>query len=69
MNRLLLLALLSSLMLSGCGSKSTDQTNGSLGSMFDSDTSDSGSGDTIEPDEVPTSVGPSEIPSDLVPNE
>lgn len=69
MNRLLLLALLSSLMLSGCGSKSTDQTNGSLGSMFGSDTSDSGSGDTIEPDEVPTSVGPSEIPSDLVPNE
>lgn len=69
MKRLLLLALLSSLMLSGCGSKSTDQTNGSLGSMFDSNTSDSGSDDTVSPDEVPTSVGPTEIPSDLVPHE
>lgn len=67
MKRLLPLALLSLLLLSGCGSGETDDNGGALESMFGSDTDE---GDpTMTPGEVPYSEGPSEIPSDLVPNE
>lgn len=71
MKRLLPLLLVAFLLLSGCGSKPTDETGGSLGDMFNSDSGDSGSDseEALDPDDVPTYVGPTEIPSDLVPNE
>ena len=68
MKRLFSLGLLGALLLAGCGSGQTEETNGSLGSMFDSDTAVSGE-DTVTAGEVPYSEGPSEIPDDLIPHE
>lgn len=69
MKRLLSLGLLGALLLAGCGSGQTEETNGSLESMFDSDSGTAGSGDTVTAGEVPYSEGPSEIPDDLIPHE
>jgi ABC-type glycerol-3-phosphate transport system substrate-binding protein len=67
MKKLLALSALT-LLLAGCGQTETTEDDSSLTDMF-GDESTTEDTKPVEPEETPYSVGPSEIPSDLVPNE
>lgn len=64
--RFLPLFLLSALLLSACGSSQTDEDRDLL-EMMNGD--DSYSEDEVAPEDQPYSEGPTEIPTDLIPND
>ena len=71
MKKLLTLALLSSLLLPACGETEETGDDDSLLDMYDTDddTSDvNGDEDVDTEEEVPTSIGPTDIPDDLIPS-
>lgn len=68
MKKLLALSALA-LLLAGCGNNDTLEDDNDLMDMM-GDESNSGETDsTVDPVEQPYSEGPSEIPSDLIPND
>ena len=68
MKKLLALSALT-LLLAGCGQTEPTEDDSSLNDMFGDDSTTEEQTDAVEPTETPYSVGPSEIPSDLEPNE
>lgn len=68
MKKLLALSALA-LLLGGCGQNEPVENDSSLDGMFGDDSTSEEQTDAVEPTETPYSVGPSEIPSDLEPNE
>ena len=68
MKKLLALSALT-LLLAGCGSNKPVEDDSSLNDMFGNDSTTEEQTDAVEPTETPYSVGPTEIPSDLEPNE
>ena len=70
MARLIPLLLLASLALTACGEGLEDDTDSSLEGMLNQDsTSEEDVSEDPNPEETPYSVGPTEIPDDLIPNE
>lgn len=70
MARLIPLLLLASLALTACGGGLEDNTDSSLEGMLNQDsTSEEDVSEDPNPEETPYSVGPTEIPDDLIPNE
>lgn len=66
MKKLLALSALT-LLLAGCGDQAKEDDNDLMDMMNDQNTTEDG--DSVTPSDEPYSVGPSEIPSDLVPND
>lgn len=70
MARLISLLLLGSLALTACGGGLETDTDSSLEGMLNQDsTSEEDVSEDPNPEETPYSVGPTEIPDDLIPNE
>jgi protein involved in sex pheromone biosynthesis len=67
MKKLLTLALLSSLALSSCG-ETEEGDDDSLIDMYETDDDVDASEDTEGEEEIPTSIGPTDIPDDLIPS-
>lgn len=67
MKKLLALSALT-LLLAGCGNNETVENDSSLDDMLGTQTETTDT-ETIEPTDMPSSNGPTEIPSDLIPNE
>lgn len=70
MARLLPLLLLGALTLTACSGEVETDTDSSLEGMLNQDsTSEEDVSEDTNPEETPYSVGPTEIPDDLIPNE
>jgi hypothetical protein len=70
MLRLFSLLLLGSLSLTACGRAPEDDTGSSLEGMFNPENGEErGDSENSDPQDTPYSVGPSEIPADLIPND
>ncbi len=69
MKRLLPFCLLSALFLSACGSSQTDEERDLLEMMNGDDSYSDSTDETVSPEELPYSEGPTEIPADLIPND
>ncbi len=67
MKKLLALSALT-LLLAGCGNNEPVENDSSLNDMLNTQTETTET-ETVEPTEMPSSTGPTEIPSDLIPNE
>lgn len=71
--KLLLSLSLLAILLGGCANQDDGSSDSSLGDMYDSDGEDVSEEDLENLDEVdeeeePTSVGPTDIPADLIPS-
>lgn len=70
MARFISLFLLGSLALTACGGELETDADSSLEGMLNQDsTSEEDVSEDPNPEETPYSVGPTEIPDDLIPNE